>query len=266
MRNRKVIIGAAVALLVMAAAGLFLYAGHGNAGQKEKEEILAFATAYANYFVGRDGDKLVGLYIDEETAYENMILLEEAGGKYTFGYSSPWPDEFRMTIDEKARKVSIRYYAWTSDPHVTVWKEEMTFAKTRDGYRATGSTVRQFDAISSGEEFEEAYLVFDEYQFVDYVERGYVDAINEQTAYDRETGAGEDRNAVYRNPDTAAERIFNLSGGEAVVTGNSGGRAVVKYTFADGSSIDFPMYNANDASETDDVWIVDVGSWNAKAP
>lgn len=248
--------------------------------QREKSgEMLAFATAYANYFVGRDGNGLVGLYIDEETAFEHVILLEETDGAYTFGYSSPWPEEFRLTVDEEAQKAVLRYYAWSADPHVTVWREEMFFTETPDGYRVTDSQIRQFDAISTMEEFEEAYWIFDTYQFVDYEERGYVGAINEQTAFDREAGIEQDRNSVYRSPRIAAEWILNLTGGESVASSDSSGRAVVEYTFADGSSIGIPMRNANYTGKTGntddadavaegagDVWIVDTGVWSVKAP
>lgn len=248
--------------------------------QREKSgEMLAFATAYANYFVGRDGNGLVGLYIDEETAFEHVTLLEETDGAYTFGYSSPWPEEFRLTVDEEAQKAVLRYYAWSADPHVTVWREEMFFTETPDGYRVTDSQIRQFDAISTMEEFEEAYWIFDTYQFVDYEERGYVGAINEQTAFDREAGIEQDRNSVYRSPRTAAEWILNLTGGESVASSDSSGRAVVEYTFADGSSIGIPMRNANYTGKTGntddadavaegagDVWIVDTGVWSVKAP
>lgn len=218
------------------------------------------------------------LPVNPETAVENVILLEETDGEYTFGYSSPWPDEYRLTVDEEGQQVSIRYYAGTSDPHATVWKEKMSFAKTEDGYRVTDSTVQVFDSITSSKEYEEAYWVADEYQFVDYVERGYVAAINYQTEHDREEGGGPDRNAVYRSPRTAAEHILNLTGGVCVAISDSSGRAVVKYTFEDGSGIAIPMYNANytsvtgnttepysDGSGSGDVWIVDMEAWNMKA-
>ena len=267
---------AAVSLLLIVILGLS-FDPAGAVQRKESEEIMAFATAYANYFVGRDGNGLVGLYLDEETAYDNIILLDQTDGEYTFGYSSPWPDEFRLTVDEEAQKAVLHYYAWSSDPHVTVWREEMSFVRTPDGYRVTDSRIRQFDHIAAMEEFEEAYWVFDAYQFVDYVERGYVEAINEQTAYDREAGVEQDRNAVYRSPRTAAAWILNLTGGESVANGDSNGRAVVTYTFADGSRIRIPMRNANytgktgnsenpDAAEgAGDVWIVDLDAWNVKA-
>lgn len=110
------------------------------------------------------------------------------------------------------------------------------------------------------------------------MERGYVEAINDQTVYDREAKIEQDRNAVYRSPRTAAAWILNLAGGESVVHIDSDGKAVVKYTFADGDSVTIPMYNANYTSETGntayqygqhaeygDVWIVDLASWSAKA-
>ena len=268
---------AASVLLVIAILGLALNPAR-TSGQENSEGILAFATDYANAFVGRDGRAMVDLYIDEETAFKNVILLEEMEGEYTFGYSSPWPDEYRMTVDEEGQKVSIRYYASTSDPHVTVWKEQMSFTETESGYRVTGSDFQIFDSISSLEEYQEAYGVFDTYQFADYVERGYVEAINYQTESDREEGAESDRNGVYRSPGTAAEYILNLTGGVYVYEASldSAGRATVTYMFEDGSSVEIPMCNANYTSATDnseepdngaegtgDVWIVDTG--NAKA-
>lgn len=265
---------AATVLVILAVLGLSLNPV-GVSRQEKSEAVLAFATDYANAFVGRDGRAMVGLYADEETAFENVILLEETDGEYTFGYSSPWPDEYRLTVDEEGQQVSIRYYAGTSDPHATVWKEKMSFAETEDGYRVTDSKVQVFDNITSLEEYEEAYWAGDGYQFVDYAERGYVAAINYQTEHDREEGVESDRNAVYRSPRTAAEHILNLTGGACVASSDSSGQAVVKYTFEDGSSIAIPMYNANYTSATGnttepynddrgagDVWIVDVEAWN----
>ena len=84
---------------------------------------------------------------------------------------------------------------------------------------------------------------------------------------------------MYRSPRTAAEWILNLTGGESVASSDSSGRAVVEYTFADGSSIGIPMRNANYTGKTGstddadavaegagDVWIVDMDVWSVKAP
>ena len=251
------------------------------------DEQIQFVTDYANFFCDRNGNELVGLYVDEDTAFEHIIALDYADEEYTFGFSSPWPDEFRFLMDEEnsrdGGKAEIWYYAWTSDPHIAVWKEELEFTKTRDGYRAVKSTLKFWDSISSEEEFKEAYWVGGAYRFADYEERGFVDAINAQTQYDVESGEGTDRNAVYRSPETAAERIFNLTGGESEwPSTNSNGQAVVYYTFADGSKISIPMYDANFTGHTSNssstlpedinaainthVWIPDLQVWNAKAP
>lgn len=280
-KKRIVTIVSLILLLGILAVGLALNpAASADREKTEAEELLrlGFVDAYANAYCDRDGDTLVSLYIDEETAYENVMLLEKVGGTYSFGLSSPWPNEFRFLVHDGETKdegwAEIWYYAWTSDPHVSVWKEEMRFA----GNRVTDSSVKYLDSISSKAEFDEAYLIDGEYRFTDYVERGFVEGINSQTAYDRENGDA-DRNAAYRSPGTAAAWIFNLTGGRGeLVSGVSGELATVKYTFADGSSVEIPMYNANydktaaaaDAADeegemTDKVWLPYLPAWGGNA-
>ena len=264
-----------------------------NREQREAEEELRrdFVTAYANAFCERDGNTLVGMYANKWRAYESLPYLEKAGGTYTFGMSSPWPNEFRYILTENLTKkekagegsAEIWYYAWTSDPHVTVWKEYLQFEETAEGCRVTGSSLYYLDSITSREEFDEAYWIGGEYQFTDYVERGFLEGILAQTAYDKENGDA-DRNAVYRNPDTAAAWIFNLEGGRCETLSNvSGMQATVEYTFADGSSVQIPMYNVTyngmtiereepeegmqvTVQVTEDVWLPDLHVWNAGAP
>ncbi len=290
----------AVALLVVA-VGLSI----NPAGNDEAKEQLRlgekdrFVMDYANAWCSRDGEAIVGMYIDEETAFEKLPMLEKAGGEYTFGMSSPWPDEFWQTVPTGEGKdegtAEIRYYAWTSDPHVTVWKEEITFQKVKSGndseqghsgYRVTDSRLTYLDSIASEAEYRDAYWGEGAHHFVDYVERGFVDAINYQTEYDAENG-GNDRNAVYRSPETAAPYIMNLSGGTAEASIFDNGTALVEYTFADGSRELIPMIDANfdgrtsstaqdspgDGTQTEmpeavnrEVWILDVHVWNAGAP
>lgn len=269
-------------LLCALAAGLML----NPAGRNQTEEKLRFLDTYANAYCERNGDVVVGLYSEEEVALESVFLLEKAGGRYTMGVSSPWPNEFRYILTENlgaggkdGNSAEIWYYAWTSDPHVAVWKENLQFEETKEGYRMTESSLYYLDSITSREEFDAAYWIGGEYQFTDYVERGFLEGIQYQTEYDRENGE-EDRNAVYRNPDTAAAWIFNLEGGQCETLSNvSGKQATVEYTFADGSSVQIPMYNAKYDEKTiateepegglqvtEDVWLPDLHVWNAKAP
>ena len=275
----------AAILLIAAVIGLSM-----NPVSAADDNVLAgqiqFVTDYANAFCDRNGNDLVGLYLDETTAFEDVIELYQVDGGYTFGYSSPWPDEFRFLMNEENSrdegKAEIWYYAWTSDPHIAVWKEELEFTKTQDGYRVSKSTIKFLDSISSAEEFKEAYWVGGAYRFTDYKERGFVEAINAQTQYDIETGDGIDRNAMYRNPDTAAEWIFNLTGGVCMPTYNSNGQAAVRFIFLDGSFVEIPMYDVNFDGYTSaldvvtgsgpaetvnpQLWIPDLQVWNAKAP
>lgn len=283
-KRGRIATAAVLAVLLCAlAAGLML-----NPAGKTQTDMtgakLSFLNTYADAYCERNGDKIVGMYANEETAYQSLPELNQVNGTYTFGLSSPWPNEFRCVLTEELgagregeNKAEIWYYAWTSDPHVTVWKEELRFAKSRAGgedWRVTESRLTYLDNISSREAFDEAYLIAGEYRFTDYVERGFLESIQFQTEDDRENGRG-DHNAVYRSPDTAAEWIFNLTGGSAeIVSTDSDGKATVRYRFADGSDVAFPMYNAcydknTEASETvegidvtvEDVWLLDLEAW-----
>lgn len=268
------------ALLCVLTVGLMLNPA-GGTQQEQTEEKLRFLNTYANAYCHRDGDVIAGLYIDEKTALESVILMEKTDGTYTFGLSSPWPNEFRYMLTEKLgeggadeNRAEIWYYAWTSDPHVTVWKEELQFAETAEGYRVTKSSVRYLDSIASRTDFDEAYLIAGEYRFTDYEERGFLEGIQFQIEYDREAGEA-DRNVVYRSPDTAAAWILNLTGGNAgTVSADGDGHATVRYTFGDGSSVVIPMYNAAYRSATEnsedldgvsgtaeDVWFPDLEAW-----
>lgn len=279
-KGRLVTAAVLTVLLCALTVGLMLNPA-GRTQKEQTEEKLRFLNTYANAYCDRNGDVMAGLYIDEKTALESVILMEKTGGTYTFGLSSPWPNEFRYMLTEKLgegeadeNRAEIWYYAWTSDPHVTVWKEELQFTETAEGYRVTKSSVRYLDSIASRTDFDEAYRIAGEYQFTDYEERGFLEGIQVQTEYDRENG-GEDRNAVYRSPDTAAAWIFNLTGGNGeTVSADADGHATVRYTFGDGSSVVIPMYNAAYRSTTEnsedvggrtetaeDVWFPDLGAW-----
>lgn len=44
-----------------------------------------------------------------------------------------------------------------ADPHVTVWKEDITFEERDGSYKVTDENIRFLDYIVSGTEFDEAY-------------------------------------------------------------------------------------------------------------
>ena len=255
----------------------------------EEDDVIIARTApaalmdmiedYATAFGNRDGAAVVDFYIDEETALENVYLLEkEEDGGYTMGVSSPMVDSFRYELHPEENTADIYYYTWVSDPHMYVWKEKIEYVwiegakEESEEYKITGSSLQFMYNISTGEEFEEAYLISGNHYFADFEEMGFVDAIN----FQRESGSSATDNTVYETPERAAESILNLEGGEGIVEGNYSYQAVVRYRFADGSEVDIPMYDANrvDSSgvpknvsgQTVPVWVVDTKVWNAKAP
>lgn len=227
-------------------------------GGEEREEITALIERYAEAFCARNGADIAAMYADEEAALANSYdMLDKAGGEYTYGFSSPWPDSYRYVIDWKREKADIWYYAWTSDPHVTVWKEEKYYTKIGEEYRVIDGSLQYMDSISSREEFDAAYRIENEYHFVDYEENGFVEAIR----YQIENGTSATDNTVYKTPQRAAAHILNLTGGEAIVEGRYSIQALVRYRFADDSEVMIPMYLA-----AENIWAVDVAVWNAGAP
>ena len=248
-------------------------------------ELIDLIDNYATAFENRDGAAVVDLYIDEETAFENVFLLEKAGGEYSLGMSSPWAESFVHSFDQEEDVANIYYYAMVSDPHIYVWKEKVQYTQIEnapseaDEYKLTGSTMHFYDSISNEEEFNEAYFVsnkfrMDEgyyvngrYRFADYEELGFVDAIN----FQRENGTSVIDNTVYETPERAAEYIFNLKGGTGYVEGVYTDQAVVIYIFADGSDVMIPMHQVNDNEEIlsgqkKPVWILDMEVWDMMSP
>ena len=259
-----------VVILIIAGIGLILNPAGGNVDEVDLDKLSEFIENYATAFSGRDGAKMVDVYIDEETALENVFLLEKVGDDvYTLGMSSPFVDSFMYHIIHEENKADIYYYAMTSDPHMAVWKEEMSYTLVEGEYKAVSSSLKFLDSISSKEEFDEAYLIDGEYQFADYQENGFVEAIK----YQIEEGNPYTNNTVYAKPETAAENILNLTGGSGRVEGDYSWQAMVRYTFADGSEVMIPMYNpvddqagSGESWNGQDIWIVDTAVWNAKAP
>lgn len=233
------------------------------------EELKEFVQEYAEAFCDRNGEKIASLYVDESTALADGedMLLEKTEGGYSFGWSSPWPFfyDYRYIINEGEKKADIWFYAIVSDPHVTVWKQEIRYSEADGKYYLTETSMQFMDSISSRSEFDEAYLIEGEYTFVDYHRNGFATSILHQI----KNGSSSMDNTVYEKPETAAEYILNLTGGVSINTGSYGeGQVMVKYTFADSSEVDIPMsFHALTREDTEIIWLVDTLSvWNTTAP
>lgn len=267
-RTALAIVAVAAALIVVG-AGLLLNPVRDKEADVEEEtqRLAAFVEDYAEAFCSRNGERIVNFFMDEETALGSVYMLEKEDDMYTLGLSNPWPLEFRYQLIPEEGRAYIYYYAWTSDPHIYVWRENIQCLLIDGGYLVAEDFYWISDRITTKEEFDSVYLIEDVYQFVDYRENGFVDAIN----YQREDGTSSVDNTVYAEPIRAAEHILNLSGGTGRLDGQSVYQVTVWYTFADGSEVMIPMYQANydaatETSTDEPLWVVDTAVWNAGAP
>lgn len=172
------------------------------------QEIDDFAGDWARAFEGRDG-----ALIREYATTQTEDALEERGilTGDSFGVSSPWPwkeneHDIWVTYDES--KAEIWYYVLTSDPHVTVWKETLTYTYdlTKKQYQVTSEELCYYDSIASGAEFTDAYMGGISSSNMNYKTNGMGRALNETANADLYEAAG------------AAKKLLNLLDDENKVT------------------------------------------------
>lgn len=173
---------------------------------------------WAQAFCSRDGGTIIRLANDkteQKFVNEDMLVCGFEDGKdyAAFGWSSPWPwdlsggeDASKLNyriVDIKDRSAEILYYAWVSDPHVTVWRELLTYEIKDDKFAITSEILEYRDNICTLEEFYQAYphgvikgTMMDYYS---YNEAG--EALNEHA---------KERYTELFQPDTAAIALLNL--------------------------------------------------------
>lgn len=159
--------------------------------KKQSDAIRAqqqsFLQTWADAFCDRDEAAIDSLCMDgarKKMMKEQLLVIDE--GDTIFGWSSPWPmwdtsDEnskgYTITTSYDGKNTAeILYYAWTSDPHVTVWKEDITFEERDGSYKVTDENIRFLDYIVSGTEFDEAYPQINGTP-MDYTVNGMYDAL-----------------------------------------------------------------------------------------
>ena len=155
-------------------------------------------------FCGRDAETMADM-VTPELAAE---MLTGSEGSYSFGVSSPWPWEEKDSYiyDYNEEGAVIYYYAMTSDPHVTCWRESLTYEREDDRYVITDEELTLYDYISTGEEFEEAYHGYLDGTMMDYTRNGLGENLNENALLSS--------SMAYRDlfePESAAAFLLNLS-------------------------------------------------------
>lgn len=177
----------------------------GEATKAGKEAPYDMLTRWQMAFCARDAEAIADMVTPELA--EEMLMGSE--GDYSFGFSSPWPwdwetDSYVYDYDEES--AVIYYYAMTSDPHVTCWREELEYKPENDRYVITKEEVFSYDNISTGEEFEKAYHGSLDGTMMDYTKNGLGETLNENALLSS--------SMAYRDlfePESAAVFLLNLS-------------------------------------------------------
>ena len=188
---------------------------------------------WAQAFCDRDAAKIMKMTTEEAQAdLEKAQLLWVDGDTPSFGWSSPWPwgsfgDSFGGTgkemngywlheINPEVQTAEILYYAETSDPHVSVWIENIHYTQKNGKFQITKEEINQFadsldaktDGISSVDEFDTAYAQGINDSQMDYRVNGMGKMLNKNM-----TAAG-----VLTEPTEAARQLLNLSSDEKFVS------------------------------------------------
>lgn len=174
----------------------------------EVTEAQLFVEMWADAFCKKDGEVLYKYSSDD---VRNALAIEEVKGEYVFGESSPWPWDGWYRIEELYdNSAMIDYYALTSDPHVTVWRQYITFAND-ENTEATGDikylvktvNIDKYENIVLGSDFDLAYRngLF----WMDYNTNGLGETLNSNALLSS--------SMAYKDlfePDTAARYLLNL--------------------------------------------------------
>lgn len=189
----------------------------GTEAESQKEEAAkpaeVFTEQWAKAFCNRNGAEIAAMSSEQlaESFAEEGILFgtfSEESDSYDFGWSSPWPwsEDTDFSVEEATDSGAvIFYYAQVSDPHVTVWREELSFSKEDEAYLVNAESLAFYDAVSMGAEYEDAYPHGITGTGMDYIANGMGEVLNENA---KRTGG-----AFYEElfePESAARYLLNL--------------------------------------------------------
>ncbi len=140
---------------------------------------------WAQEFVDRDAETIIAMSTDKvQAGLEKNELLVKGDGYASFGLYSPWPMEgasYTYTIYNIipfGDSATIYYVAVTSDPHVTIWEEEINYDWTDYELIITGEKITYYDSISKGAEFTRAYPYGIHNTGIDYLMNGLGETLN----------------------------------------------------------------------------------------
>lgn len=230
--------------------------------QRENLDWEHWAETWAIAFCGRDGGTIGAMStpkLRQQLAEE--LLLDEDG---SFGWSSPWPwpwadrTDYYTVVEQTDTEAVILYYAWVSDPHVTVWRENLKIMQETDGGLRVGEEqLTYLEDIDTYEKYMQAYPKGIAGTPMDYMTNGAGEVIHQQ-ATDAENAYA----YVYTcwlSPETAVVCQLNLLDDSAIVKVNAGkqkadGSVPVTITFIEsGDEVSLTMIQPYGK---DSIWVV----------
>lgn len=127
----------------------------------ENDLLEKAAIRWANAFCSRNGESIAVMSTEPaKDTLKRAGLLKETENSFTFGTPGPWPqgDSDYQILSAANNAAEILYYARTSEPHVCVWKETLSFLRQEDGsIRINEEHLEYYDEIRSFAEYISAY-------------------------------------------------------------------------------------------------------------
>ena len=216
-------------------------------------DYSAYVKQWAEAFCDRNGKPIIEMA--DETVRDEMADtlglvwgVNDKNEPYaSLGWSSPWPwggDEERpnyriVSVSDKA--AVILYYAWVSDPHVTVWCEWLSYTIKDGEFKVTSHQIQFMEGICVAEEFYHAYPdgVIDDTMMDYYAYNGAGEALNQNS---KNPNMASSAYTGLDAPDTAAIRLLNLLKNENKIktdveyTNEEQTESVVTFTFMENMS------------------------------
>ncbi len=231
---------------------------------EESAGSKAFVQRWAKAFVNKDADAILEMASDEaETGLEENGLLIKGENYASFGMSSPWPwleeEDYRI-VAYSGDSAEILYYAQTSVPEISVWRETLEL-EVKDGiYQVVSEQIEYLDRIISGNEFYRAYPNGEiTGTRMDYQKNGLGEYLNQNALENPDF-------PEYRmlfEPELAACYLLNvgydLSDEISLSAEDTGGMANVQITFLqDGQTVEVTMVQPYGE---DGIWIVQTAGY-----
>lgn len=191
---------------------------------------------WARSFCKRDGESIAeisSIEAIESLMKENLLFV--AGNGYELGQSSPWPwnpeTDYRI-LDYNESHAGILYYAQTSEPHVTVWRQEITYSVENGKFIVKGQSIDYLDNIVTQEEFYAAYPdgIINE-TGMDYQTNGMGDNLLRNA----ESNRNREPYCYLYDPETSARYLLNIINNDNKATVSSwanGNEGIVHVTFS----------------------------------